>query len=130
MRYKKLLTIFIMLLLGVSIYLLSTVRKQVVPDKEDLVQGYVSSTDTYESILGEGPIVYVVIVHDNELNKNWSFRVSKKVYVNTRKGDVAIFKRIYMNAELFDVQLALDDGTFVSCSGYMPLRDAVTVNIH
>lgn len=130
MKYKKLLTIFIMLLLGVSIYLLSTVRKQVVPDKEDLVQGYVSSTDTYESILGEGPTVYVVIVHDNELNKNWSFRVSKKVYVNTRKGDVAIFKRIYMNAELFDVQLALDDGTFVSCSGYMPLQDAVTVNIH
>lgn len=70
MRYKKLLTIFIMLLLGASIYLLSTVRKQVVPDKEDLVQGYVSSTDTYESILGEGPVVYLVIVHDNELNKN------------------------------------------------------------
>lgn len=124
MRCKKLLTVFIMLLLGICIYLLSTTRKQVIPDKEDLVQGYVSSTDTYESILGEGPVV-----HDNELSNEWSFKVPKQVYVNTRKGDVAIFKRVYMNAELFNVQLALDDGTFISCRNYMPLRDAVTINM-
>ena len=73
MRCKKPPTVFIMLLLGICIYLLSTTRKQVIPDKEDLVQ----------------------------------------VYVNTRKGDVAIFKRVYMNAELFNVQL----------------RDAVTINM-
>ena len=88
MKHKTLI-IIIMLLLGVGIYLLSTTRKQVIPDKEDLVQ----------------------------------------VYVNTRKGDVAIFKRVYMNAELFNVQLALDDGTFISCRNYMPLRDAVTINM-
>lgn len=125
----KTLTILIMLLLGVGIYLLSTTRKQVIPDKEDLVQGYVSSTDTYESILGEGPVVYLVIVHDDELNNEWSFKVPKQVYVNTRKGDIAIFRRVYMNAELFNVQLALDDGTFISCRNYMPLRDAVTINM-
>lgn len=128
MKYKKILVIVIMLLLGICTYLLLLTHKRVIPDKENLVQGYVSSTDTYESMLGEGPTAYLINVHDDELGKDWSFEVTKKVYVNTRKGDVAIFKRIYMNAELFDVQLALDDGSFVSCRNYIPLRAAITIN--